>query len=115
MNIKTFVSLIVTAIFLPFFSYGQNIEKVTFDLKDSTDGYYLAIQPLSRNIKGVLVLLTSFIPPENLLPETKLHNVAYVNDILTVVASTKQKLYADSAVVNRINSILKDVTKRFSA
>ncbi|HTF31082.1 MAG TPA: hypothetical protein VK625_19635, partial [Flavitalea sp.] len=64
-------------------SIGQNIEKVAFDNRDSSDGYYLAIQPMSKNIKGVLVLFTSFLPPEGLLPETKLHNVAFVNDILT--------------------------------
>ncbi len=115
MNFKAFFLTIITAIFLPFLSYCQNIEKITFDVKDTTDGYYLAIQPLSKNIKGVVVLLTSFIPPEGLLPETKLHNVAYVNDILIIVTSTKQKLYADSSAINRINRVLNDVTKRFSA
>lgn len=115
MSIKAFFPIVMTAMFLPYFSYSQNIEKITFDVRDSTDGYYLAIQPLSKNIKGVVVVLTSFIPPEGLLPETKLHNVAHVNDILTIVASTKQKLYADSSVVSRINGILDDVIKRFSA
>lgn len=115
MNIKVFFPIIATVFFFPFFSNCQNIEKIAFDVKDSTDGYYLAIQPLSKNIKGVVVLLTSFIPPQSLLHETKLQNVAYVNDILTIVASTKQKLYADSSAINRINIILKDVTKRFSA
>jgi hypothetical protein len=115
MNIKASFAIIVTLISLPFFSYCQNIENITFDVKDSTNGHYLAIQPLSKNSKGVIVLLTSFVSPESLLPETKLHNVAYTNDILTIVASTKQKLYADSSTVNRINNILKDVTKRFSA
>jgi hypothetical protein len=45
--------------------------------------------------------------PESLLAETKLHNVAYVNDILTIVASSKQKLYADSAAIKRITAVLK--------
>ncbi|MEP7373050.1 MAG: hypothetical protein ABI675_06630 [Chitinophagaceae bacterium] len=115
MNIKTLFSIITTFFSLLSFIYGQNIEKVTFDPKDSTAGYYLSIQPQSKNIKGVVVLLTSFLSPENLLPETKLHNVAYTNDILTIVTSTKQKLYADSAAVKRITVILKDVVTRFSA
>jgi hypothetical protein len=114
MNIKTLFPIIVT-FFLPSFIYCQTIEKIIFDSKDSTDGYYLAIQPQSKNIKGVVVLLTSFIPPESLLPETKLHNVAHVNDILTIVASTKQKLYADSSAIKRLILILKDVVARFSA
>jgi hypothetical protein len=114
MNIKAFLITITIGTILPFFSYSQNIEKIMFDVKDSTDGHYLAIQPQSKNIKGVVVLLTSFIPPESLLPETKLHNVAFVNDILTIVVSTRQKLYADSSTLNRISTVLKDVAKRFS-
>jgi hypothetical protein len=115
MKIKTLFHIIATIVLLPSFLYCQNIEKVTFDFKDSTAGYYLSIQPQSKNIKGVVVLLTSFMSPESLLPETKLHNVAYVNDLLTIVASAKQKLYADSAAVKRLTVILKDVVTRFSA
>jgi hypothetical protein len=115
MIIKTLFPIIATALFFPPVIYCQNIEKVIFDSKDSTAGYYLAIQPQSKNIKGAIVLLTSFMSPESLLPETKLHNVAYVNDMLTIVASAKQKLYADSAAIKRIMVILKDVLTRFSA
>lgn len=114
MNIKTLFLIIATVFLLPSFIYCQKIEKVIFDSKDSTDGYYLAIQPQSKNLKGIIVLLTSFKSPESLLPETKLHNVASVNDILTIVASTKQKLYADSSAIKRIIVILKDVVERFS-
>lgn len=114
MNAKK-IHLVIAAIFcLPSLIYCQNTEKVIFDSKDSTDGYYLAVQPQSKNIKGVLVILTSFMPPESLLPETKLHNVAYTNDILTIVTSAKQKLYADSFAIERITVILKDVVTRFS-
>ncbi len=108
--------LFVTAAFLlPFFGRTQNIEKIHFDAADSTDGYYLSVQPQSKKIQGVLVLLTSFLPPEGLLPETKLHNVAYVNDVLTIAVSCKQKLYADSSAVERLTHLLKDVVKRFAA
>jgi hypothetical protein len=61
MNIKTQFLFIAIVFFPPSFLYCQNIEKVIFDPKDSTDGYYLAIQPQSKNIKGVVVLLTSFM------------------------------------------------------
>ena len=106
---------LLNVFFLPAISFSQNAEKVSFDATDSTDGYYLAIRPQSKQIKGVLVLLSSFFPPEDLLPETKLHNVAYANDILTVVAFMKQKLYADTSVIQRINAILKDAVTKFSA
>ncbi|MDP9231118.1 MAG: hypothetical protein M3O67_10690 [Bacteroidota bacterium] len=115
MNIRFFSLLIAIIIFLPFIAFCQNIEKVSFDTKDSTAGYYLAIRPQSNQIKGVLVLLSSFMSPESLLPETKLHNVAYANDILTIVTFMNQKLYADSSAVHRINVILKDIATKFSA
>ena len=115
MTIRLFVLLNVTVFFFHFEASCQNIEKVSFDTKDTTAGYYLAIRPQSKEIKGVLVLLSSFMQPESLLPETKLHNVAYANDLLTVVAFMKHKLYADSSAVDRINVILQDVGKRFSA
>jgi hypothetical protein len=99
----------------PFLSTAQNSERISFDLRDSTDGYYLAVQPKSKQIKGVVVLLTSFTAPEDLLPETKLHNIAFNNDLLTVFAPMKQKLYADSFAIKRINTILTDIIQRFHA
>jgi hypothetical protein len=114
MTIRLFVLLIVSVIFLHVEASCQNIEKVSFDTKDSTTGYYLAIRPKSKEIKGVVVLLSSFMMAEDLLPETKLHNVAYANDLLTIVAYMRQKLYADSSAVQRINVILKDVVAKFS-
>jgi hypothetical protein len=113
MTTKVILTIILGAIFLPFFAFSQTIEKITFDEKDA-DGYYVAVQPLSKNNKGAVVVLTSFLPPEGVLPETKLHNVASANDILTIVVSTKQKLYADSSVVSRLNAVLVDVMHRFS-
>jgi hypothetical protein len=113
---STFMAIRLSILFmlLSFHSLCQNSEKVLFDAKDSADGYYLAVRPPSK-IEGVVVLLTSFLPPERLLPETSLHNVAYANGLLTVVASTKQKLYADSSAVNRISALLKDIVGRFRA
>lgn len=113
MNPKSFFLTIAIALHLSLMSLAQNIERIAFDVQDSTDGHYLAIQPRSKINKGVLIILVTFIPPENFLTETKLHTVAYVNDILTVVVSTKTKLYADSTVVNRINRVLHHITKRF--
>jgi hypothetical protein len=101
--------------FFSFVLLAQDIEKVRYDAMDSTGSYYLAIRPQSNEIKGVLILLTSFLPPESILPETKLHNVAYANDLLTVVAFMNGKLYADSTAVRRINLIVKDLAARYSA
>jgi hypothetical protein len=112
---QIFVCLTFIILSFPLLSSAQNYERISFDATDNTEGYYLSIQPKSKQIKGVLVLLTSFTAPEDLLPETKLHNVAFNNDLLTVYAPMKQKLYADSFAVKRINTILSDIIERFHA
>ncbi|HXB30550.1 MAG TPA: hypothetical protein VNW49_12060, partial [Puia sp.] len=99
---------------LPYSGNSQNTEKIIFNSNDSANDYYLAIRPLSGNIKGAQVLLASFMSPEFILSESKLQNVAYGNDLLTVVASMGPELSADSTSVNRINAILKNVTRHYS-
>jgi hypothetical protein len=98
---------IVLLLSLPAFS--QSVEKVIFNSKDTTAGHYLAVRPRGEAIQGALVLLTSFSEPERLLPETKLHNVAYANDLLTVIVATPEKLYADAPAVERISAVLQHV------
>ena len=115
MTIRFITAILFTALSFPFIAASQQIEKIVFDNEDSASGYYLAIAPKSKQIKGTLVLLTSFQAPENLLSETKLHNVAYANDLLMVVAPMKQKLYADSIAIARINTLLRDIIGRFRA
>src|SRR3954454_11258776 len=112
---RNFKFLIFFVSSFPSLARAQNNDRISFDVKDSTNGYYLAVQPKSKQIKGVVVLLTSFTAPEDLLPETKLHNVAFNNDLLTVYAPMKQKLYADSFAVQRVNTILSDIMERFHA
>ncbi len=108
------ITLIILLAICVHSAQGQTNEKIIFDKNDSTEGYYLAITPESKQIKGVILLLTSFYPPETLLTETKLHSVASTNDLLTVVAPMKQKLYADSFAVDRINRLIKDVQRRYT-
>jgi hypothetical protein len=107
------LSLAVISIF-PFSVNSQNTEKIIFNSNDSANDYYLAIPPLSGNIRGVQVLLASFMSPESVLSESKLQNVAYGNDLLTIVASMGQGLSADTSTVSRINIILKNVVDHYS-
>src|ERR1700694_2111639 len=89
-------------IFLSFItetSFSQFSEKIIFSSQDSTNDYYLAVRPLSGNIQGVQVLLTSFNPPEFVLVESKLQNIAYGNNILTIIASLNESFCADSSSV----------------
>lgn len=95
--------------------FSQFSEKIVFNNKDSANDYYLAVRPSSGNIQGVQVLITSFSSPENVLGESKLQNVAYANDVLTIIVSMGTSLFADSASIDRLNIILKHVTNHYSA
>jgi hypothetical protein len=109
-----FTSLITISLILPQTIFAQNIEKVPFNTNDAAD-YYLAIRPASNHIQGAIVLLCSFRLPESMLPETRLHNVAYANDLLTVYVSMGKHLYADSTTVDRLNRIIKNIIKQYGA
>jgi hypothetical protein len=109
-----FLSLIIFS-FNPRPAFSQFSEKVVFNNKDSANDYYLAVRPLSGNIQGVQVLITSFNPPEFVLAESKLQNIAYGNDILTIIASLGPSLCADSSSVERLNQILQHVVTHYSA
>jgi hypothetical protein len=112
--ITRFILIALLLFPLSFSSTAQIIERIAFDQEDSTDGYYLAIAPESKNIKGVVILLTSFSSPASLLTETKLHSVAFTNDLLFVVAPMKGKLYADSLAIQRINSLVLHIRRRYA-
>lgn len=93
---------------------AQNYEKVVVNAKDSISGYYLAVKPSAATISGALVLLDGFGgTPESIPVESMLPNVAFANGILTVSVSMGQKVYADTAVIKKLNSLLKDVVRRF--
>jgi len=106
--------ILVLLLCLPLAVTGQSIERVVFDAKDSTGGYYLAMQPQSK-IQGTLVVFTSFWRMEEIVAETRLHNVGYTNNLLVVFASTQQALYADQASVTRMNEILQHVAAKYDA
>jgi len=113
---KAFFTLPVALCFcLPFAGYGQFTEKIIFNNRDSTNDYYLAIPPISGNIQGVMVLVSSFASPEYIFTESKLPNTAMGNDLLTIIASLGTSLWADSESVSRINQILNHVIKQYTA
>lgn len=94
---------------------SQTIKKIVVDPADSTTGYYLVVEPEADTIRGALVLLAGFGQhPEATPPETKLHNVAFANDLLTVFYAGGNKLYADSVVRSRLSMVLRDVIKRYN-
>jgi len=113
---KVFLVLLSTLCFsLPFAGFSQLTEKIVFNNQDSSNDYYLAIPPISGNIQGVMVLVSSFASPEYIFTESKLPNTAMGNDLLTIIASLGTSLWADSASVSRMNHILTHVVKHYSA
>jgi|SRR5687768_8742279 len=93
---------------------GQTVEKISFNDKNPVDDYYLLVKPVSSNIRGVLVLLPGYGElAENIFPQTKLFNVAYVNNILTIAIACGQKIYTDEAVIDRLNRGLTDIIKKY--
>jgi hypothetical protein len=93
-------------------AFAQNYEKIVVDKNDPVTGYYLAVPP-QGNIEGVLVLFPGFgQTPESVLPETKLHNVAFSNNILTLIVPFGNKIYADPPTISNINRALTDSIKR---
>jgi hypothetical protein len=113
--LKMYLLSLIILSFIPRPALSQFSEKVVFNNKDSANDYYLAVRPLSGNIHGVQVLITSFNPPEVVLVESRLQNIAYGNDILTIIASMGPSLCADSSSVERLNQILQHVITHYSA
>jgi pimeloyl-ACP methyl ester carboxylesterase len=93
-------------------AFSQNYEKIVVDKNDPVTGYYLAVAP-KGNIEGVLVLFPGFgEKPEDVLPETKLHNIAFNNNILTLIVPFGNKIYTDAPTITNINRALTDSIKR---
>lgn len=93
---------------------AQNYKKVEFD-PTKKDGYYLAVKPESSEFLGVLVLLPGFgQSAESVFPETKIHNVAYLHGLLTIVIAGGPKLYADEGVTERLNEAFNHIADNYS-
>ncbi len=110
--IKTFV-LLTLAIISYDAVHSQTLKKIVLDEKDIYSGHYLVVEP-EDSISGVLVLLAGFGQvPEDSPSETKLHNVAYRNNILTIFYAAGNKLYADSSTQAKLTIVMKDIIAKY--
>ncbi len=105
--------LLVTTIVSFLMAAAQQIQKFIFNPADSSSSYYLAIPPGSGNIRAVLVVFCAFRGPESILPETKLHNVAAANDMLTIYASVGRRILPDSGAMEQLNRVFRHVVMQF--
>ena len=91
---------------------SQNYQKVSFGKGENE--YYLAVNPASDEIKGALILLPGFgQAAETIFPESKIHNTAYANGILTIGLGIGPKLYTDESVIDRINKAIEHVKEKY--
>lgn len=105
---------LLTTLFGSQISIAQTLKKVVLDSTDFYCGHYIAVEPQSDSIAGVLVLIAGFGQrAEDTPPETKLHNVGYVNNILTVFYAAGNKLYADSITQLRLTAVINDIIARY--
>ena len=95
-------------------AFGQYIEKKWLDKTDSVYGYYLVVPPSSGRIQGALLLMDApGSSAEGFLSETRIHNVAWANDILTLIIPNKNSFYADKQMIGLMNKVLGDVLQTY--
>lgn len=82
--------LLILILFISFFTYGQRIETVYLNLKDSTTNMYVAVFPENEIVKSYMVLLDAFTnSPNDVLYQTNIPQYASQNGILTIIPILK--------------------------
>ena len=95
--------------------FSQQPEKIWFNKSDSVYGYYVVIPPATKRVQGALVLLDGYAGnADGFFADTRLQNVAYVNDLLTVCVPTGMRLYADTSMLGLLNRILNDTMAKYN-
>ena len=94
-------------------SFGQTIKEIEISIKEIEN--YFVVEPKGE-IKGAMILLPgASYEPESIFPETKLHNVAYLHNILIVALDYgKNNIYLTADALYKINTVLTDVIKRYA-
>ena len=108
---------VIAILTLSFFSNpvsAQNYEKVWFNKTDSVLGYYTVIRPVGPRIQGAIVLFDGYGGDAvTLLTETKIHNVASANDLMTICIPVGNHLFLDDEHMRIIMRILNEVAKKY--
>ncbi len=80
------ISLLILTIFTSIISYGQRIETVYLNAKDSTSNMYIAVVPENEQVKSFMVLLDGFgNSPKDVLFQTDIPKYASQQGILTII------------------------------
>lgn len=93
---------------------SPRMERFVVNEESGKSGYYVAIQPTSEKIEGVLFLLSGFGQHcESIIVESDLETFAADNDLLTVVYSGGDKIYLDEPAEQNLTAAISDVVDRF--
>jgi esterase/lipase len=84
------INLHILLLFTSIISYGQRIETVYMNAKDSTTNMYIAVVPEKEPIKAFMVLLDGFgNSPQDVLFQTDISKYATQHGILTIIPLLK--------------------------
>lgn len=84
------INLLILTVFISIFSYGQKIETVYLNAKDSASNMYIAVAPENAPIQSLLVLLDGFgNSPQDVLFQTDIPKQASQKGILTIIPILK--------------------------
>lgn len=84
------IKLLILILFVSIISYGQRIETIYLDAKDSTTNTYVAVFPENEPVKSYMVLLNGFgNSPKEVLSQTDIPKYASKHGILTIIPILK--------------------------
>jgi esterase/lipase len=84
------INLLILTLFTSIISYGQRIETVYLNAKDSTTNMYIAVVPENEQVNSFMVLLDGFgNSPKDVLFQTDIPKYASQQGILTIIPLLK--------------------------
>jgi len=111
------IIFLILTVFISTISFGQKLETVYLDSKDSTANMYIAVMPENTPIKAFMFLLDSFgASPRAVLAQTELPKYAAKQGILTILPILKTgSLYfgVDTASQQSLKNQIEIVTNKY--
>jgi esterase/lipase len=109
--------LLILTLFTSIITYGQRIETVYLNAKDSTTNMYIAVAPENEQVKSFMVLLDGFgNSPQDVLFQTDIPKYASQQGILTIIPllKTGPKYFgSDAASQQSLKEIINQVVDKY--
>jgi len=109
--------LLILTLFTSIITYGQRIETVYLNAKDSTTNMYIAVAPENEQVKSFMVLLDGFgNSPQDVLFQTDIPKYASQQGILTIIPllKTGPKYFgSDTASQQSLKEIINLVVEKY--